>query len=263
LLSPQSQLNPSSKTKHEHVGSIQPIRGAHLTQQQHEDVIRELIDINSGAPDGVDAHDQIMKQFYHDGCAVLPASHLAGHPHLIAHKAFFADKDALVEYARPRLVDAVVTVLYNTNPKCLADFMSPSVKTFEWRRDGKCLMIRREGNEVIVGTFHNYGTCYVWTYFVRSEISETGAWKDVFAGASRIVTPVSAKGVEFDKFVADPIENGIDPKDEKFALYVGRFLGLLLLDWSVWDFRAWRRWNVEWETDGVVTNAKEFSNEAL
>lgn len=55
----------------------------------------------------------------------------------------------------------------------------------------------------------------------------------------------------------------MDPEDEKYALYMGRLLGKFLLEWSVWDFREWRRWNVEWEADGVVVNAREHGYEAL
>jgi hypothetical protein len=78
-----------------------------------------------------------------------------------------------------------------------------------------------------------------------------------------VVTPVSTNGVEFEKFVEDSNTDGVDPMDEKFALHIGRFLGLFLLKCSVWDFRAWRRWNVEWEANGIVSNARDYSGERL
>jgi hypothetical protein len=83
------------------------------------------------------------------------------------------------------------------------------------------MMIRRKGNRVIVGTFQNYRTRYVWTFFVRSEISITGVWKEGYAGASQVTTPVSSRGIEFDRLDVGCIQ-GIDPADEKYALYVGR-----------------------------------------
>jgi hypothetical protein len=243
--------------------TVLAVRGANLAPEEHEDIMHELMDMNCGNPTGFDAHDEVMRQFFVSNCAALPASNPAGCPHAIIHDAYLTDQDTVVLHARPRLVDAVATVLLKTGAKCLADFLDPKVKVFEWRRDGKCLIIRRDGNEVLVGTFHNYGTCYIWTYFVKSEISETGAWKEVYAGTSLITTPVSGEGVQFDKWAADKTDCTINPEEEKFALYMGRCLGLCLLTRSVWDFRVWRRWNVEWVTDGVVTNARECSNNEI
>jgi hypothetical protein len=259
------QSNPESilNADDEDPKAKQPNRSTNLTEQEHADFIDEFADKNCGNPNGVDAHDEVMQQFYRRDVNFLPASHPARHMHLIAHTAYLSDKDTIVKQARPRLADAVATVLYNTSPKCLAEFLDSDVKTFEWRRDGNCLMIHREGNQVIAGTFHNYGTYYLWTYFVRSEISDTDAWKEVYAGASQVVTPVSTNGVEFEKFVEDSNTDGVEPTDEKFALHIGRSLGLFLLKWSIWDFRAWRRWNVEWEANGIVSNARDHSGERI
>jgi hypothetical protein len=240
-----------------------PIRGANLTLQEHEDFMYELADKNCGNPNGPDAHDEVMHQFYQARCKTLPVSNPAGHPHLVDSKTYLDDKDKIVEQARPRLVDAVATVLYRTSPKCVADFMDSRIEVFEWRRDGNCVMIRRDGNQVIVGMFHNFGTCYVWSYFVRSTISHTGAWKDVYAGASLVTTLVSQQGVDFENFTTAPVEYNVEPEDEKFALYMGRCLAVSLLTWTVWDFRTWRRWIVEWETDGLMTNAMEHSNNEI
>jgi hypothetical protein len=239
------------------------IRGANLTLQEHEDYMDELADKDCGNPGGRDAHDEVMEQFYSPDCSALSARNPAGHPHLLQPEVYLNDKDIIVQNARPRLVDATATMLYKTGPKCLADFLDFNVKVFEWRRNGKCLMIRRVGNEVLVGTFHNYGMFYVWTYFVKSEISDAGAWKEVYAGTSLITTPVSGDGVQFEKWEADWTDCDIDPEEERFALYMGRCLGFCLLARSVWNFRAWRKWTVEWEADGVVTRAKEHANLAL
>lgn len=45
------------------------------------------------------------------------------------------------------------------------DFLNTPVKFFEWRRDGSYLMIHWSGNDVILGTHHNYGTCYIGKFF--------------------------------------------------------------------------------------------------
>jgi hypothetical protein len=241
--------------------STAPIRGANMTEQERDDFLHELLDKNCGSPDGLDAHDEVMHQFYDRNCKRLSASNPAGYPHLISVDAYMEDEDAVVQRARPRLVDAVATVLYLTSPKCLADFLNLDVQVFEWRRNKRRMMIRREGNKVIVGKFQNYGTCYVWTFFVRSEISTTGAWKEVYAGASQITTPVSSKGIEFDKLDVGECNQGVNSPDEKYALYVGRALGWFMFANSVWDCHG--RYVVEWETDGKATNAREYSYETL
>lgn len=242
-----------------------PLRAADLTEEEHEDFLYELSDMDYGKPDGLDAHDEVMEQFYQRECDTLPITNPAGYPHLIAHAAYLSDVDSLVQASLPRLCDAVATFLYLAGPKCLADFMNPDIKVFEWRRDGKCLMIRREGKEVVVGTYHNFGTCYLWIYFVRSVISDTGAWKEVYAGTAQISTPMTAKGVDFERCEAASgvYAEGTDPADEKYALYMGRLLGLFMLKNSVWDVWNWRKWTIVWEADGVVTDAREHSHDTL
>lgn len=249
--------------------SSPPVRGEHLTAQQKDDYEHELRDKNCGNSRGIDVHDEVMKQFYYASRSSLPVDGPSNHPHLIDFKAYNVDIDALegddvVRLARPRLADAVATVLYNTSPKCLADFLNPEVKTFEWRRDGNCIMIHRKGNEVIVGSFSNFGHMYLWPLFVRAHIDDAGAWEEIYAGAAMIKTPVTAKGVRFEEFVEEGERiDKVDPENEKYALHMGRVLGKFLVQWMVWDFRQWRRWGVSWEADGVVTDAKEHGNEAL
>ncbi|KAF2828585.1 hypothetical protein CC86DRAFT_404488 [Ophiobolus disseminans] len=223
----------------------------------------ELSDMEFDDANDAETHDEVMQQFYQRDCSALPPSSPPANMHLLASKAYLATEDPLAQNALPRLCDAVATVLYLTSPKCLADFLDPNIAVFEWRRNGNCLMIRRQGNEVVVGTFHNFGTCYIWTYFVRSEISSSGAWKEVYAGTAQTTTPLSAKGVEFEDFTTEESFEGVEPTDEKYALWLGRMLGRFLLGWSVWDFRSWRKWTVVWEADGVVTDARDYEYEAL
>lgn len=251
------------KAEQDSTKSTKAIGGDKLTAQQREDYLHELPDRNCGNPRGIDAHDEVMKQFSQRRCAFLPVAGPSNHPHLLHYKSYLADDDHVVQAARPRLADAVATVLYQTSPKFLTDFLRPDIKVFEWRRDGNHVMIRRSGKEVIVGTFSNFGTTYLWPLFVRSRISDTGSWEEVYAGAAQIMTPVTAEGVDFEKFVPQEKIDDVDPEDEKYALYMGRLLGKFLLEWSVWDFREWRRWNVEWEADGLVVNAREHGYEAL
>jgi len=241
--------------------TIPSIRGANMTEQEHEDFLHELLDKECGNPNGLDAHDEVMQQFYSRNNDSLPASDPAGYPHLINYLNYTTDTDPIVQNARPRLADAVATTLFQTSRQCLADFLNPEVQVFEWCRNKQHMMIRREGKHVIAGTYENYGTCYVWNYFVRSEISETGAWKEVYAGAWQVITPVSAQGIEFDKLMPSESIQGIDPTDEKYALHIGRALGQFMLFWEVWDFTGGHL--VEWQADGVVRNAREVLYEGL
>lgn len=236
--------------------AIQAITGANLTEKEHDDLWNDLQDMECGNPDGTDVHDEVMRQFYLDLHPNLPASLPARYMHIIGHKAYSKSSDSIVKLAMPRLCDAVATVLYYTHPKCLEEFLSPDVYRFEWHHQGDCAMIRREGNVVTVGTYHNFGTTYVWTYFVRSTISYAGAWTDNYAAVSLITTPISQDGVEFEQSYAEPSAHGLSPIDPKYALCQGRDLALFLLIHRVWDYRLHFRWPITWESDGVVTNAK-------
>jgi hypothetical protein len=141
------------------------LRGSDLTYEEHEDLIEELQDIDCGDPYGPDAHDEIIEQFYVCGALALGSMTLpellpACYMHVIDHTARAGCNDNIVARALPRLCDAVATVLFRTNPKCLQDFLDPNVKVFEWRKRPKYLMIHREGNQVVVGTYQYLGHCY-------------------------------------------------------------------------------------------------------
>lgn len=70
-----------------------------------------------------------------------------------------SDGSVVMQYVRPRLCDAIATVLFETSSKCLDAFLDPTVKVFEWRHEYSgssrrlCVVIRREGNEVIVSLY--------------------------------------------------------------------------------------------------------------
>lgn len=234
-----------------------PICGANLTAREHHELMDELADRSCGNPYGPDAHDKVMQQFFSNRCKALPASRPARQMHVVDRDAYLNSTDSVVQSTFPRLCDAVATVLYLTNPNCLHDFLDANVKVFEWRRDGNCLLIRRHGNEVIVGTFLNLATLYLWGFYVRCTISHDGQWTETYAAVTQGTTPVTKEGVQFDRFVAEPGRDDISSSDPRWALYMGREMAYFMLNREVWDFRTWFRWRLEWETDGVVSNAKE------
>jgi hypothetical protein len=114
------------------------------------DLILELQDMERGNPRGSDKHDEVMRQFYSNICRGFPPSLPARYMHLIDVDAYMSSRDPAVKYASPRLCDAVATVLFKTNPKCLEDFLNTDIQVFEWRRSPSCIMIHREGFDVTV-----------------------------------------------------------------------------------------------------------------
>lgn len=123
------------------------------------DIIEELQDPLKSNPFAADRHDELMQMFFRDEHHALPADYPVRRMHLLDSDSYVNSTDAVIEYARPRLCDAVATVLFETGPKCLDDFMNPAVKTFEWRHSYHLssrftghlsVVIRREGNKVLV-----------------------------------------------------------------------------------------------------------------
>lgn len=234
-----------------------PMGEADATADEKQQTILELEDMECGNPWGRDLHDTFIAPFRSRNYSVLPAKAPVRHMHVLDAVSYTTSQDPIVKIARPRLCDAVATVLAYTSPECLEAFLNPEVEVFEWRRLGNCVMIRREGREVIVGNYYNFGTMYQWGFLVRSVIDIDGAWTETYASVSQGTTPVTKERVLFDEFEADSTEGGVEPDNEEFALYVGRQLAGFLLRWEVWNYNKWWRYKVEWEADGKLTNARE------
>jgi hypothetical protein len=229
---------------------------AKATSEEQEQLILELQDMSCGNPWGRDAHDDVIKRFFSHAYPALPATAPACHSHVLNAQAYTSATDTATKAARPRLCDAVATVLAYTSPECLEAFLNPEVEVFEWRRLGNCVMIRREGNQVVVGNYYNFGTMYQWGYFVRSSIDSNGTWSETWASVAQGSTPVGKEGVLFEEFETEDVKDDVEPDDEEFALFMGRELAHFLLSWEVWNYNKWWRYKVEWEADGKVTNAR-------
>ena len=243
--------------------AIETPLGASATTEEQEQLILELQDMACGNPWGRDAHDEVIKRFYSHAYPSLPATAPPRRPHVLNAQAYTSATSPVAKAARPRLCDAVATVLAYTSPECVAAFLDPEVEVFEWRRLGNCVMIRREGNQVAVGNYYNFGTMYQWGYFVRSSIDRDGVWSETWASVGQGSTPVGKEGVLFEDFEVENtdggVEGGILADDEDFALFMGRELAAFLLTWEVWNYNKWWRYKVEWEADGKVTNAREVN----
>ncbi|KAF3050226.1 hypothetical protein E8E11_009977 [Didymella keratinophila] len=235
-----------------------PLGAIIRTDDEEKQAILELEDMDCGNPWGPDRHDSIIAPLRED-CSLLPKTAPARHMHVLDAKAYTSSTDLVMKVARPRLCDAVATILAYTHEDCLRDFLNPEIEVFEWRRNNNCVLIRREGKQVMVGNYYNFGTMYQWGYLVRSTIDTDGAWSETWASVSQGTTPLGQEGVLYDRFQADGSGWDVQPEDEEFALYVGRDLAHFLLRWEVWNYHKWWRYQIEWETDGKVTRARDKS----
>ena len=126
------------------------------TEEHTRDMIAELLDPAWGNPEAKDTHDMLMQRFYRWDYEELPGDYPARHMHVLNWQAFMHTTDRVIDLARPRLCDAVATILFETSPDCLTQFIDGGVKVFEWRNSsvekngGLSLVLRREGCTVWV-----------------------------------------------------------------------------------------------------------------
>lgn len=150
-------------------------------QQAHDEVLAMLQNPYYTCPSG-DVCDQVMRRYFLSGSRVFrspsprTANHLSSssrsssspsslssssssprHMHVIDLALYFCAPDGTVgRAAHPRLCDAVATLLSHTSAECMRAFLDPGVREFVYRREvqgrkgGNVLMVRREGNEIIV-----------------------------------------------------------------------------------------------------------------
>lgn len=130
-------------------------------EESRRDMIEELCDPAWSNPTEPDLHDQVMQQFVISNYKILPGDYPVRHMHVLAYLRYRESSDTVVQTAMPRLCDGVATVLFETSPQCLDDFLDPKVKLFEWgcyasqSSSSSSVVIRREGNEVIVSCTHD------------------------------------------------------------------------------------------------------------
>lgn len=254
---------------------------------EEDERVKELENTWAYDADG-DANDEVIKTVY------LPSTrYFAGESpramRVVDLEAYFTATDLLVRHARPRLCDAVATVLSHTSKECLEAFLNPGVKGFVYRRKvdnnegGLILIIRREGNEVICGAYHNLAFKKLWKLYVKSVVSVTGQWHEVFATV-KTGEMVVTKGVPEWSTILPEIQrdtlgltrtksaqrklqlsptkkipktaNDSMEMDPKFMLFQSRVVALRLL-WDIWylfdkkyDCRA------TWAADGEESEVR-------
>jgi hypothetical protein len=154
-------------------------------EEERLDELQEKIEeLGNGSlcdPKG-DANDEVMKSVFLGPTRYFPGQvvHCPRNMHVVDLDKYFQSLDPLISNARPRLCDTIATVLSHTSKECLEAFLDPSIKEFIYRRKvdnnegGLILIIRREGNEVVCGTYHNFAFKKLWKLYVKSIISITG-----------------------------------------------------------------------------------------
>jgi hypothetical protein len=249
--------------------------------------VEELVNPYYWNPEG-DTVDDVMRGVFLSSTRFFPSQQPDSprNTHLIDLGAYFESTDPLVSSARPRLCDAIGTVLSHTSKECLEAFLDPSTKEFIYRRKvdsnegGLILIIRREGNEVVCGTYHNFAFKKLWKLYVKSIISVTGQWHEVFAtakpgemiinkgtpewGTIQPETPVVKSGESCSMMVENtqrklelsPVKKAAKTSDDvyetnpKFMLCQSRVLATHLL-WDIW-YRSDRKYECRatWSADG-------------
>jgi len=269
---------------------LSPTKKAAEEKLRHDERVQDQVDELRNTyycdPNG-DLHDEVMESvFVRD-----PLGHFGGMRaprtmHVIDLDAYFLPDDPLVHEARPRLCDAVATILSHTSKECLEAFLDPSIEHFTYRREvdrskgGLMLIVRREGNEVVCGAYVNFGFMLQWKLYVKSKISITGQWHEVYAttkpglmridngtpewGVIRSDAPEN-KGEEIDGQLGNALSRKLElsPKKKKvvvsedvsetnpkFMLYQSRTVARLLL-WDIWYlFDKMYDCRATWEADG-------------
>lgn len=231
------------------------------TEERFRDMTSELADYSAMKPEGGDLHDNIIVNLFTNAYAGLSPHTPAGYMHIVDWEQLVHPPEDLVifEHVKPRLCDAVATVLFESDPEALCAFLDPQKEEVEWRRGNNStkwryreIIIRRVQKKVIVGVFSNLGFKYMWRTYVESTIDFSGKWREVFASDMLAETQVTEKGVNWDSFdFVNPVDD-VDPQDPQNALGIARNLGFWLLSQEVWDDHD-NHMTTEWAADGKRT----------
>ncbi|KAF1947801.1 hypothetical protein EJ02DRAFT_307242, partial [Clathrospora elynae] len=241
-------------------------------------------------PEG-DLCDEVMKGVFVSGSKFFDGRVSARCMHVVNLEAYFKAEDPLLEQAKPRLCDAVATILSHTSKECLEAFLNPSIGEFAYRREldrnkaGTVLIVRRKGNKVFAGAYRNLGFRLQWTLYVKSLVSITGQWHEAYAtlkpGSTPIVSGIPAWGsfapeddqpkgaqdgakpeegsprkIELSSPKKKQEHDDLSPESPKFMLYQSRLLAKYLL-WDIWvRFDSLYECRATWEADGVVTGVR-------
>ncbi|KAF1836937.1 hypothetical protein BDW02DRAFT_645742 [Decorospora gaudefroyi] len=214
---PQQEASTLSKFESTITSFLSSHRTPNTTQLQaeaEEEEIRDKIEMLQNTyfcnPAG-DISDEVMAQVFLPGsrffpCAPTPSPRSM---HIVDLDAYFSTSDPLLRLARPRLCDAVATLLSHTNAECVASFLCPSVGEFVYRREldrnkaGTVVVVRRQGNTVFAGIYRSQGFRLQWSLYIKSHVSITGHWHEAYAALKPGSTPIINGIPAWDQFEPD------------------------------------------------------------
>ncbi|KAJ4350270.1 uncharacterized protein N0V89_008891 [Didymosphaeria variabile] len=260
-----------------------------IQMQQLWERYAEKIDLlkepSTTEPQEQDSHDEVMRIVFSDIYPALPSNAESGQMHIIDWKTLMGpdylgpDPDDegkfLLHFAKPRLCDVVATLLFESDPSALDAWLDPSNKVVEWWHSLHHsypgvfkTVIRRDGNEVTVGTFSDLGFNVCWNRYIKAEINTNGQWSESFAfkgGQFRKQPEENEPGassrkdrgeIDWESFkIGDPSKYDWDElEDPAEALWQGRVLARELLLTILNNYNQYRGGNtVELVVDGELT----------
>ncbi|KAF2445082.1 hypothetical protein P171DRAFT_514206 [Karstenula rhodostoma CBS 690.94] len=241
------------------------------------------------APDEEDLHDDEMRKVFSDIYPALPSQEAHGKMHIIDWKTLMGpdymgpdpddEEKYLLHFVKPRLCDAVATLLFESDPFSLDAWLDPSKKVVEWWHSPHYLhrgvmrtVIRRDGNDVIVGTFTDLGFNVCWSQYIKAEIDDDGQWTETYAfqggqfmkkpgekepGASsrKIRGEIDWESFEIGEFKYYDEDELCDPIE---TLWHGRVLAHTMLRMILDNYSQYRGGNtVELVIDGKLTSIEQ------
>jgi hypothetical protein len=138
---------------------LSPTKRAEAQKLKEEEDFRDKLEVLGNTyfcdPNG-DLCDTVMREVHLAGSEYFDNRNSARSSHVIDLELYFKSPDPLLQAAKPRLCDAITTILSHTTKECMEAFLDPEVKEFVYRRElerskaGSILVVRRKGNSVIV-----------------------------------------------------------------------------------------------------------------
>ncbi|KAL1609891.1 hypothetical protein SLS60_001556 [Paraconiothyrium brasiliense] len=253
--------------------------------ERYAEQINVLKAPSASEPQEKDLHDEVMRIVFSEVYPALSSNADCGQMHVIDWKTLMGpdhlgpdpdDEDKfLLHFAMPRLCDVVATLLFDSDPSALDAWLDESKSVVEWwhtpHRSHPGVfrtVIRKEKNQVIVGTYTDLGFSVCWDRYIKATIEKNGQWTESFAfkGGQFKKNPdeknpgASSRkvrgGIDWESFeIGNPGKYDWDElEDPVEALWHGRMLARELLRTILNNYNQYRGGNtIELVVDGELT----------
>ncbi|KAF9740011.1 hypothetical protein PMIN01_02646 [Paraphaeosphaeria minitans] len=235
--------------------------------------IESLKEPSTISPDEVDLHDEQMCKFFRGIYPALPSQEIPGNMHIIDWKTLAGpdqtgpelddEENFLLQFVKPRLCDALATILFESDPAALDAWLDPSKKVVEWWHSPHYLhrgvmrtVFRRDGNDVIVGTFTDLGFAWTETYaFQGGQFQKEPGEKEPGASSQKIRGEIDWESFEIGQAKCYDYDELSDPVE---ALWHGRVLAHTMLRMVLNSYSQYRGGNtVDLAVDGKWTSIEQ------